>query len=152
MNPRFGTTPTILGALNFLLIFNKNIKIKRIESKKIKQIPKFQVWTSGSEQPARSWRRWQSGDRSLRLKSSESTFDKKSPLSFCENASIVVYGGSTEGSKGVYLRDRAINIPVNIAKYKIVLIHSFKHRNKMTKCKLNYLIYSWRKWALISFE
>ena len=51
---------------------------------------KFQVWTSGSEQPARSWRRWQSGDRSLRLKSSESTFDKKSPLSFCENASIVV--------------------------------------------------------------
>ena len=50
----------------------------------------FKVWTSGSEQPARSWRRRQSGDRSLRLKSSESTFDKKSQLSFCENAPIVV--------------------------------------------------------------
>ena len=71
---------------------------------------KFQVWTSGSEQPARSWRRWQSGDRSLRLKYSESTFDKKSPLSFCENAPIVVYGGSTGGSKGFYLRDKGINL------------------------------------------
>ena len=43
-------------------------------------------------------------------------------MSFCENASIVVYGVSTEGSIGVYLRDRTINLPVKDTKFDRMFI------------------------------